>query len=198
MTNTCGKLVLGLSNWTILTVVAGLLSSGCGGNPTSPAASNITIYKNGTYGTWFGESLAGSAFEATFSTVSKTDALTGDTQVLQINEQPGGAARFTISGAIGEDASSFVGGHLEFDVMLGANAAGQTLFPGFAFASTDVSTLTLSSTSFTHISLPFSTFGFTASTGQPNISVPFSFVIGNGPEIGTMTVYLNNIQWVHN
>jgi len=165
------------------------------------------LYKNGVYGPWFGEaltpSLASNATGGFSNAVGVTDTVTGDTTVLLVNVGISNTscfsspAYFQISGASAENASAYSNGHLQFDVMLGPNYSGSSFTIGINAPSGNpcgtnpndftVPSLTLSSTTFTHISLPFY-----------SLNAYFSAVIAPLNLMATTDIYLNNIQWTEN
>lgn len=197
------KVMLGLRNPASLTVLAvSVLSTGsCKGSyTTAPAGSPpivVTIYKNGTYGTWFGEALDSSV---ALSTVSVTDAVTEDTLALAYTC----CAQALIQGAVAKDASALVYGHFQFDVRLGPAYSGNSFYVGSYVGGASpntyiVSSSTLSAGHFTHISIPFDSLGFSGSASMKAIANPFQ-VYGVSKILGATTpaLYFNNIRWTSN
>ena len=200
-------------NLLTLSACAFLASCLCGCDsryPTGPSVTSpapIVIYKNGVYGTWFGEALTPSlSSNATGSFTNVTDVadtITGDTTTLLVNVGSSNtgcfsnAAYFQISGASAENASAYSNGHLQFDVMLGPNYTGSSFTiginvpTGLACQSNPndftVSSSALSSTTFTHISLPFS-----------SLNAYFAAVVAPLNLMASTDIYLNNIQWTGN
>jgi hypothetical protein len=203
------------SDWNVLTVSAFAFLTAClcgctmrnpaGPSPSVPAP--IVLYKNRVYGPWFGEalnpSLASNATGGFSNAVGVTDTVTGDTTVLLVNVGVSNGscvsppAYFQISGASAENASAYSNGHLQFDVMLGPSYSGSSFtiginVPGGTACGSNpndftVSSSTLSSTTFTHVSLPFS-----------SLNVSFAAVMAPLNVMATTDLYLNNIQWTEN
>lgn len=197
----------------VLSVVAvlALCLFGCQArNPLEPSSSvpgPMVLYKNGTYEGWFGEavnpSLSGNASGSFSNATGVTDTATGDTTALLVDvglldsSCSAGPAYFQISGGIGERASAYSNGHLQFDAMLGPNYVGSGFVIGINVPSGNVcqssqndvtvSSSTLNSSTFTHVSIPISSL----SANVSDVGTPLNLM-------ATTDIYLDNIQWTAN
>jgi hypothetical protein len=184
---------------------------GCGSrNPEGPSSSvppPMVLYKNGAYGTWFGEALTASMSSNASGSFSNamdvTDTVTGDTTALLVDVGVSNAscaatpAYFQISGQVGENASAYSKGHLQFDVMLGPSYTGSGFTIGINVPSGDVcgsnnndvtiASSNLSSSTFTHVSIPLS-----------SLNAAFTYVGTPLNLMATTDIYLDNIQWTGN
>jgi len=203
---TAGIFSVGLFFIFSITVIS--FNTGCGTTPASPAATptpapppNQLIWKNGTMGTWFGQSegISGGGY----SSVAITDNITGDTSSLAVTSWQGnsygGWDQFNV--AVAQDASSYYSsGHLQFDIELSSgfnNCGASTINVGYGNNST-ISTYainfsTMSTTQFSHISIPFNLF---SSNLTSSVTVPFYVTVcGSG---GSPALYFNDIKWTGN
>jgi hypothetical protein len=167
----------------------------------------MVLYKNGVYGVWFGEalnpSLSSNAFGSFSNATGVTDTAAGDSTALLVDVGvmdsgcSASPAYFQISGIVGERASAYSNGHLQFDVMLGPNYTGSGFVIGINVPSGNVcqsiqndvtvSSSTLSSTTFTRISIPLSSLNANLS----DVGTPLNLM-------ATTDIYLDNIQWTGN
>jgi hypothetical protein len=192
---------------------------GCGskGSPLDASGGTSTLtqtlYKNGVWGTWFGEPVTGTmsngGYGGGFSTVSVTDTLNGDTEALAVYANGNNAfysnSLFSIVGAAGENASAYENGHLHFDVMLGPGAySNQVGFNG-SLNVIGMTTAALSATSFSHVSLLISSANTELNGGfypinYSSIGTAFWYR-GEAPQGSTSTatqLYLDDIYWTSN
>lgn len=187
---------------------------GGGGSNTPPPASAPAmqqIWKNGTTGIWFGNTLTPQAVfgNVTLSNVALTDNITGDTTTLRLTTSLPGTINasglgmnFTTS--VGQNASSYYStGHLQFNIRLEKVPAplydtltvsyGSDIYNQGAY-TIDMSTL--STSIFTHISIPISLFNANKSS---NVAMPFRLTLNQGFINNNQAMAtLNDIKWTEN
>ena len=198
--------------WFACLALCALGVVGCSNNTNpagpSPTGSAIVLWRNGVAGTWFGNSLVlGGGCGA--STVTMTDNITGDTNVLlySATNQGYSSVLSLSSSAAANPSSYYAAGHLQFDIELAtANTnnldlefedSAQTSWP---FVDT-VPPSSLSSSTFTHESIPLASFscGGCPTGLSTAINLPFMLTWSQGNAGAcAANVYLNDIQWTSN
>jgi hypothetical protein len=162
--------------------------------PVAPVPPDV-LWQNGTIGTWFTNTLTLACnTNGTYNSVVATDNVTGDTTSLQVS---GTSVGLYFSSPNAVSVSDFSSGHIQFDIELEQNIAGNlTIYYGATSQSECYSYLvslsSLSTGSFTHVSIPIS---FTNPCGE-NIAGPFYAVFpstSSGP-----VADFGNIRWTSN
>ncbi len=176
-------------------------------NPTWPPQ---TIWSNGTIGFWFGNVLTGNSggcCPSTSSISSATDNISGDTNTLLLSTTYTHGFYFYSASTPSNPSSYYAKGHLQFDIRLEQPPSLFTLLyvEYLLQANSDNGAVTfnpnfinsLSTTSFTHVSLPFST--FTPDYEAQSIDTPFeiSWQTTSAPSNGNV-VTLDDIVWTAN
>lgn len=190
--------------------------------PLPTVGPSISMLKSCNANYWFGHLLATlSMFNGAFSACtgmtcpSIADALSGDTSVEGIVATNGGGTSCAASGpwtysfgvyapSSSTDASSYqAAGHLNFDLQLGIGAVSSiNVSIGNAYPSTITASLSLipsnySSSSFTRVSLPLSSFSPDVTHGM---NMPFCITIGmvSPPAANATLFYVDDVRWTQN
>ncbi|HTB22199.1 MAG TPA: hypothetical protein VK914_05795 [bacterium] len=131
----------------------------------SGATTTQVLWKNGVLASqWWGQPLTMfSSPSNSFSTVSVTDGISGDSSVLAISQTISGdiasSIFFEIPYSNAFNASNYASGHIQFDLKLGpAFSAGEEIIGEYNAGGCIWPSISgLNQTSFTHISVPIST-----------------------------------------
>lgn len=181
--------------------------------PPPPTPTPQVVWANGFIGTWFGNAMTAQcgACNTTGAVTAVNDPISGDTSALLLTANVPGGFYYFQSPVTVNPSNYYPTGHLQFDILLGQPAANITSMSlqyynnGFSgncgeydFPATLISSW--SSSSFTHVSTPFT--AFTVTTGgcsgyaQNSIDTPFelSWSVSSS---GT-TITLDNIRWTFN
>ena len=179
--------------------------------PPPPTPTPQVLWANGIVGTWFTNALTENPGGTTTNAVTAVaDPISGDTSALFLaTTSANGFYYLSASSAI--NPSLYYSGHLQFDILsaqpsssitsmsiayvnyLGSGNCGDYDFPATLIG-------TLSTISFTHVSIPL--VSFTNTTGgcngyfQTSVDTPFQ-ISWAGPSGGT-TITLDNIKWTFN
>ncbi len=183
-------------------------------SPTPTPVVEQIIWKQGSAGTWFGNALTIVPVSSgtTLSTVNVLDPIAGDGwswQVGSTGSQPvitdNEPAVYFTSATTSDATSYFTSGHIQFDVLLNQPAtSGYLAIPPFmriyfgAVAGStanyyEVNLASLNTSTFTHVSIPISSFTLGGGPFQYQVMTPFYLVMniaGSGP-IATF----GNIRW---
>ncbi len=207
------KLFSALSVILFMVVLQTFLGCSRAAPTLAPTIPPQMIWSNGSVGIWFNNALTANTggCNTTGSTVAVTDPISGDTNTLRLTAT--GACGFYYFSATA-DANPFVyysTGHLQFDIRLEQPPANITsmniqylnyLVTGnYAEYNFPVSFInSLSTSSFTHVSLPFTSFTAATTGGngyyQNSVDTPFQIswsATGSGT---AMTV--DDVVWTSN
>ena len=174
----------------------------------NPVPAPQTILSNGVAGTWFGNLLTPSPYggcAANPAVMPVTDSLSGDSSTLQLTTAST-CGLYQFSSAVTVNPSSYYSkGHLQFDILLGSPATNyssiniQYLYSSGDYASYNFSTAlinSLSTTAFTRVSIPFTTFTGSGNYYLTAVDTPF-YILWQTTVTGS-SITLDNIVWTAN
>ena len=205
--------LLGVITWLSTACSSGNNPAGSGGTPTPTPVNAQTIWANGNLGSFFSQTVAWFSLSGTISNVSTPDPISGNNTTLQFSATAAATPvnSYFIIGAPENPGTYYASGHLKFDMKL--NQTGQTgnfqVGYGYQTAASggtttntfiSISATTLSTTVFTHESIPLSSFV----ANSPLVVEPF-YIIGPAggttpppqPNAGPIFT-IDNIQWTSN
>jgi hypothetical protein len=216
-----GTVTLGLA-----VAALGGCSKGNGSNNTvgpSPVATATPvtavtqlIWKNGVSGTqWLGQAMTLSQSTAATAGAAVTDNVTGDTITLAVGAPAGSPVTLNINATVPVPANVtnyYAAGHVQFDIMLGSafNAGVTSIYASYGdkgngngcSSASLVPAYSLNTSSFVHVSVPFTGFGScaggTGSASMAAVSLMEIYVIDNSGFSAGTQFYINNIQWTPN
>jgi len=199
-----------ISKWGISTVFIGsvLLSCLCGcgsnSNPAGPSGSPTAvvtptpqiIWQNGTVGCWGGNCTTGGL---TIGDVVTPYLTTGsNTLEFYFNNSSQNPANLEPSFKTQnvQVKTAYTNGHLQFDIELGQSASlYSSINVAIGSGWTTLNLSALSASSFTHISIPFTSMG-----GVSSATYLALFLVDMTTNTGASTpyVYFNNVEWTPN
>lgn len=197
-----------------LLLVGSIASASCTGDsgPAGPGAEVVQVYRNGFFFPWNGST----PLPATGNGVtmvaqhSLTDNISTDPTVMMVTISGSGSdgclgtisgcvVSFTAPGTAPDMALYYASGHLQFNIRLGATVTLDTLRlrgnSNGQYGTATLSTPSLSSSQFTHVSIPIASLFPPPAVGT-TVSVPFAIYI-HGTVVGSNvpSLYLNDIKW---
>jgi hypothetical protein len=207
-------LALGTVTWLSTACGTGNNPAGSGfGTPTPTPVNAQTIWANGNTGAFFSQNVGPVLFYSSILNVSTPDPISGDNTTLQFSATAVATPvnAYYLSVAPENPGTYYASGHLQFDIKL--NQTGQTgnfqVGYGYQTAASggtttnttiSISATTLSTTVFTHESIPLASFG----ANSPLVVEPF-YIIGPAggttpppqPNAGPIFT-IDNVQWTSN
>ena len=172
-----------------------------------PTPTPQVLLNSGSAGTWFGNVLTPSSYGgcmANSAVMPIPDSLSGDSNTLQLTTASA-CGLYIFSSAVTVDPSSYYSkGHLQFDLLLGSSSANYSSINIQYFYSNGTTNASynlpanlinsLSTTAFTHISIPFS--AFTGDYYQFNVDTPF-YILWQTSTTGS-SISLDDVAWTYN
>jgi len=180
-----------------------------------PIPTPQVIWANGSVGTWFTNTLTANLGGFTSASVTAVnDPISGDSNALLLTATAINGFYYLQAPVTVNPSNYYFVGHMQFDILLGQPASNipsislEYVDNGFGGSCGDYNLPTtlinsFSTTSFTHVSIPFTSFTVTSGGGcstygysQTSVDTPFeiSWPISSS----ATTIIIDNIQWTYN
>ncbi len=203
----------------VLTVASFHYFEGCTRVPNPeiaypPVPAPQVIWSNGSPCSWFGNALTPQSppnCPVTPATITGPDPISGDSNVLYLPQVSpvNFCGIYKITSTVAVLPSSYYSGHLQFDIQLGQPAVNysavtisfwnSTLSDSWAYAFPPPTLNNLSNTTFTHISIPITS--FTTSIGSAylgGVPIDIPFQINWITTVLGESITLDNLIWTAN
>ncbi len=173
--------------------------------PPPPAPQ--VVWANGNVGNWFSSSLAVTTYggcSVAYAVTAVSDPISGDNSALNLTTAST-CGLFFFSATAPVNPSLYYPGHLQFDILLGQPGSNLSTFniqynysignyAEYDFPPSLINSL--SATSFTHISIPFTSFTIGNGYAQTTVDTPL-YVLWTASISGT-SITIDNVQWTYN
>ncbi len=177
--------------------------------PAPPPPAIQTIWSDGSAGTWFNNSLTSGTSpgcSTTGSITAVTDQISGDSNTFLLTTTKTCGYYYFLSGSAENPDPYYPSGRLVFDIELDQPSADITAMDieylnssTGSYAEYNLSANLINSfstSSFTHVSIPFSS--FTTGNGYTQASIDTPFLISWTATMTGTAITVDNIQWTPN
>lgn len=177
--------------------------------PPPPTPTPQIIWANGSVGTWFTNPLTFTSYGActvTSAVTAVSDPISGNSSALNLTATNTCGFYFFLAPSPSDPSVYYSSGHIQFDILLGQPPANITsmniqynnsISGNYAEYDFPVSLInSFSTSSFTHVSIPFTS--FTVGNGYPQTSIDTPFqVLWIATGSGTSMMF-DDIKWTFN